>query len=122
MSLQRLWNHTVRLYREAEPDEWGHGSGAVEPVGPAPTQLNARPDQNWSGTLQDGGAGEQQAGKRRWFVSREVEVLERDVLQVTQGPEAGIALRVLSSVPVTTPRGVHHREVNVEVFVGELLT
>lgn len=120
MSLARLWNHAVRICREAGPDEWGHSSGAVEPVGPEFSKLNARPDQNWSGTLQDGGAGEQQAGKRRWFVAKEVEVLERDVLEVIAGPEAGLALRVLSAVPVTTPRGVHHREVNVEVFTGEI--
>lgn len=115
-----LWNHTVRLYRESSADEWGHTSGAVAPVGPAPTRMNARPDQNWSGTLQDAGAGEQQAGKRRWFVAKGMDVRERDVLRVTQGPEAGTALRVLSAVPVTTPRGVHHLEVNVEVFTGEM--
>lgn len=119
--MKHLWNHTVRIYREADPDEWGHTSGDAEPVGAAPTKHNARPDQNWSGSLQDAGAGEQQAGKRRWFLSRGLgDVRERDVLSVTDGPEAGAKLRVVSAVPVTTLRGVHHIELNVETFTGAL--
>lgn len=120
MSIERLWNHTVRICREVPPDEWGHASGAVAPIGVAPTRPNARPDQDWSGTLQDSGAGEAQAGKRRWFLAANLDVRERDVLAVVAGPEAGVALRVLSSVPVMSRRGLHHREVNVEVFTGEI--
>jgi len=118
--IARLWNHTVRVLREpgaeAARDTWGHVELAPVAIGAAPTGFNARPDQNWSGTLQDRGPGEQQNGMRRWFVDRGVDVRERDVLSVTLGPEAGLRLRVHSVVPVTAPRRVHHIEVNVEVM------
>jgi hypothetical protein len=120
MNMRRWWNHRVRVYREGVPDEWGHVGAAVTAVGPATTALNARPDQNWAGTLQDGGAGELQAARRRWFLAREVEVAERDILAVVAGPEAGLTLRIVSVVPVTTFTRHNHTEVNVESWDGVL--
>jgi hypothetical protein len=118
--IAKFWNHAVRVYRGGEPDEWGHVGTGVVPVGPPHVGMNARPDQNWAGTLQDGGAGEMQASKRRWFLSTGVEVAERDVLAVTAGPEAGQVLRVVSVVPVTNFTRHHHTEVNVEAWDGVL--
>jgi hypothetical protein len=118
--IDRWWDHTVRVYRENAADAWGHVGTAATAVGPAPTQPNAWPDQNWSGALQDAGAGEQQMGKRRWFLHRSVDVKERDILAVTGGLEAGQVLRVVSVVPVRTLRRHHHTEVNVETWDGAL--
>jgi hypothetical protein len=118
--VNRFWNHTVRLYREGVRDAWGHVSSSATAIGPAPMQFNARGDQNWSGALQDAGAGEEQVGKRRWFLDKSVPVLERDILAVIRGPEAGLVLRVVSVVPVADFIRVNHTEVNVEIWDGAL--
>jgi hypothetical protein len=118
--IRKFWNHRVRAYREGAADEWGHVGPAMTAIGPEARGMNARPDQNWAGALQDAGAGEQQAGRRRWFLARGVEVAERDVLAVTAGPEAGQVLRVVSVVPVTTFVAHSHTEVNVEAWDGVL--
>ena len=122
--ISRLWNHVVRVYREPDPesarDEYGHVELAPLAVGSAPTLSNARPNQNWSGNLQDRGPGEQQNALRQWFVDKAVDVRERDVLAVTAGPEAGINLRVLSVSKPANRVAHHHTEVNVEVWEGVL--
>lgn len=115
------FDHTVRVYR-ATPTEDALG----DPVetwaaqGTAPTFNNARPDQGWSGALQDRGPGEEQAGQRRWYLKAGLSVAERDVLNVTAGPESPVQLRVLSVTRPTAPLSVHHLEVNVEVFEGDV--
>lgn len=125
MSIRRLFNHTVRVYREpdaqAARDSLGGVASRPQAVGPVPTGYNARPNQAWTGSQVDRGPGEQQAGRRLWFLDADLDVAERDVLQVLAGPEGdGQLLRVISAVPVSTRRSVHHWEVNTELWVGEV--
>lgn len=120
MSIRRLWNHRVAAYRATSSrDAFG---GTVETWGAtdAPERLNARPDQDWSGDLQDHGPGEQQGAKRRWFLDPAIDVAERDVLDVMSGPEVGTQLRVESVTRLTrVGQAVHHIEVNVSAWTGE---
>lgn len=124
VSIQRLFNHVVRVYREPDAEASRDALGGVElrplPTGPVPTEYNGRPHQAWQGTMQDKGPGEQQAAKRLWFLDPTMDVQERDVLSVIAGPEAGLLVRAMSVVPVSTRRTVHHLEVSTEPWVGEL--
>ena len=90
------------------------------PIGPAPTSFNARPAQNWRGTLVDFGPGEQQGSANMWHLHRDVEVNDdgRDVLSVIAGPYIGTKLRVMSVEHASDSTRVHHREVNLEVWDG----
>lgn len=120
--IDRLWNHRAVAYRATVTRDSFGGTveGWVETEG-TPAGLNSRPDQNWAGALQDHGPGEQQGAMRRWFLHREFDVEERDVLQVVEGAEAGLLLRVESVTKPTRVRpAIHHYEVNVEVWQGEL--
>lgn len=121
MSVRRLFNHRVTPHRATYTrDDFG-GTTPTWAAQSAPARLNARPDQDWSGAQQDHGPGEQQGAKRRWFLDRGIDIAERDVLEVVDGPEAPSLLRV-ESVTKPTQRGtrVHHIEVNVEVWEGSL--
>lgn len=124
MSIERLFNHKVRVYRKPEllASRQALGSTSKVPVAvtSAPTRFNARPDQDWTGVQQDKGPGELQATKRRWFLDKGLDVRDRDILSVIEGPEAGVNLEVESTVPTTNPRRVHHIEVNVDVWKGVL--
>lgn len=124
MTISRLWNHTVHVHRRLPADEarglLGSTDKTAYPVGDEPTEFNARPDQSWGGTLQDYGAGEQQGAMRRWFVDKDLEVLERDVLLVTAGDEAGARLSVESVMKAADRTTLHHIEVNVKVWQGIL--
>lgn len=118
MSIRRLYNHTVTVYR-ATPVRPPGGGGTVDEWDAldAPDGPNARPDQGWSGALQDHGPGEQQSAARRWFLHAGFDVAERDVIYVEEGPEADIYLRVGSVTPQARMGSVvHHIEVNVEVW------
>ena len=84
----------------------------------APAGLNCRANQKWSGDLQDNGPGEQQGSLRQWFLVKDFDVQERDVIEVVSGPEAPLQLRVVSVTKLTSLKRldvVHHIEVNVEV-------
>lgn len=126
MSYARLLNHTVRVYREPSAvgsrDAFGSVPLVPLPIGPAPTGFNARPAQNWRGTQVDFGPGEQQGSANMWHLHRDVEVNDdgRDVLSVIAGPYTGLKLRVMSVEHASDSTRVHHREVNVEVWDGEL--
>lgn len=126
MSYDGLLNHTVRVYREPDPvtsrDAFGSVPLAPLPIGPAPTRKNARPAQNWRGTLVDFGPGEQQGSANMWHLHRDVPIQDdgRDVLSVIAGPYAGLKLRVMSVEHASDATSVHHLEVNVEVWDGEL--
>jgi hypothetical protein len=119
--IAHLMTHRAVLHREtATRDRFGD-TVVTWTQHTTPAGLNARPDQNWSGTLQDSGPGDQQAGMRRWFLLAGFDVGERDVLQVVSGPEAPVLLRVQSvTKPTQTSPAVHHIEVNVEVWQGTL--
>lgn len=114
-----MWNHTVRVHKDVEgTDDFGTTQNWV--AGDEPTGHNARPDQNWSGDQQNAG-GEMQGAKRRWFLKKTLDVAERDVIEVTAGPEAPALLRVVSVFPAGG-RITHHLEANVETFTGTLPT
>lgn len=115
------FDHTVRVYRATTTeDALGDEVEAWAAQGTVPKYRNARPDQTWAGTLQDRGPGEEQAGKRVWYLKAGLDVGERDVLNVTAGPESPVQLRVLSVTKPTAPLAVHHLEANVEVFEGDV--
>lgn len=119
--MNHLFDHRVRVWRDTPTrDAYGDTVEGFAAVTAEPSSNNARPDQAWSGTLQDTGAGEQQGAKRRWYLAASLDVAERDVLQVTSGPEAPATLRVVSVTKPTAPQIVHHLEVNVEAWEGEL--
>jgi hypothetical protein len=119
--IRGLWNHRVIAYAESTTrDEFGDVVQAWV-AEDAPDGMNARPDQGWSGKLQDSGPGEQTAGVRRWFLHADIPATDRSILSVTEGPEAPVLLRVLSVVPQMRRAGpAHHTEVNVEVWNGSL--
>jgi hypothetical protein len=124
MSLAKLWNHKVRLYRKpgllASRGTLGSTDKTPVAITGTPSAFNARPDQDWGGALADRGAGEMQGTKRRWFLDKSVDVRERDILSVTDGPEAGLLLEVESVVKPTNPRAHHHTEVMVDAWTGSL--
>lgn len=120
MGIGHLCDHQLTVYRATETRDELQDAVLVWSALPAPAGLNARPDQNWSGVLGDRGPGQQQTAQRLWFLVAEFDVAERDVLKVESGPESPKLLRVLSVTRVTAPLEVHHLEVNVEVWVGEL--
>lgn len=113
------FNHKVRVFKETEGTD-AYGSTSVLQGGAEPTTNNAWPDQRWSGDQQRAG-GEMQGAKRRWFLRKDVDVAERDVLQVVSGAEAPANLRVVSVTKVGGAQ-IHHLEVNVETYTGELVT
>lgn len=122
MGITHLVDHRLLCWRPADPplkDEFGDVVDAFDPV-PVPDGLNARPNQLWSGNLQDHGPGEQQGAMRQWFLVLGFDAQERDVLEVESGPEAGKLLRVESVTKPTNPFAVHHLEVNVTVWHGSV--
>ena len=120
--MRLLWTHTARLYRAtALRDGFGEPVEAWLPAGPEPAGPNARPDAIWSGRLADQGAGEEQAAARRWYLDASVgDVQERDVLDVTAGPDAPARLRVLAVARPAAGIRAHHLEVLAEVWEGNL--
>jgi hypothetical protein len=123
-TIERLYQHNAVVYRATTTrDDFG-GTVQAWVAQDAPTGsngYNARPDQNWSGAQQDHGPGEQQGAKRRWFLHRGFDVAERDVLSVEEGPEAPVLLYVESvTKPTRIGPAVHHHEVNVEIWNGDL--
>lgn len=120
MSIATLFDHRVVVYRAGTArDELQDVVETWEPL-TAPVGKNARPNQGWSGALQDHGPGQQQGAMRQWFLQKAFDVAERDVLAVEEGPEAGLRLKVESVTRPTAPLLVHHLEVNVTVWPGSL--
>lgn len=120
-ALRRLWNHRAILYRSIESrDEFGDTVAEWVPQDTPPGK-NCRTDETWAGAQDDRGPGERQAGERLWFLDRRFgDVRDRDVLEIVEGPEAPMKIKVLSVNRPTNPREVHHFEINSEIFQGEL--
>jgi len=115
----RLLNHRAIHYRNV-PTTGQFNEPVANWVKPAvPDGFNCRPNQNWSGTLQDHGPGIQQGAMRQWFLRSEMDVEETDVLHIIEGPEAPLYLRIESVAKPGARRGHHHTEVNVEVWPGD---
>jgi len=118
--IQHLCDHRVIVYRATVfRDEFGDVDEAWVAL-TAPVGLNARPNQAWSGNLQDPGPGEQQRAMRQWFLVLGFDVQERDVVSVVSGPEVGQRLRVESVTRPTNPLIMHHLEISVTVWDGSL--
>jgi hypothetical protein len=114
MSFEALCDHRAVVYRATTTRD-GFGDTVETFVAlPAPPGNNARPNQLWSGTLQNPGPGEIQAMKRQWFLILDFDVKERDLLRVVAGPEAPDVLRIVSVTRPTAGAVLHHLEVNVE--------
>jgi len=120
MSIAHLCDHRAELYRATSTvDDLGDRVESWEKAC-TPHGLNCRPNQAWSGSLQDHGPGEQQRALRVWYLKEGFDVQERDVLKVVYGPEAPRLLRVESVSKPTALRAAHHIEVNVEIYHGSL--
>jgi hypothetical protein len=115
-----LMDHRGIVYRATETRDELADAVLVWDALPVPAGLNCRPNQNWSGTLQDRGPGEQQDALRQWFLVAGFDIQERDVLSVVDGPEAPVLLRILSVDHPTAGIVLHHIEVNVEVWAGSV--
>lgn len=120
MSINHLCDHHAIVYRsEALRDEFADTVLAWHPL-PAPAGLNARATLTEVGNLIDYGPGEIQAVMQRWFLVVGFDVAERDVLSVVSGPRAPVLLRVEKVIPGTHPLVVHHIEIDVTVWAGDL--
>jgi hypothetical protein len=116
MAIEGLMNHRGRVWRPAQ----SRGAyGTVEDtwtVVTEPARNNCEPPPISLDT-NDAGPGEQRSGAvRRWYMTREADVAERDVVEVYEGPESPSYWRVLS---VSFPRRHHYRLV-MEPWKGEL--
>lgn len=124
MSIEALFNQAVRIYREPDllssRDEKGGVSTLPEPTMDEPTGFNARADQKFRGTVVDSGPGEAQSRLQIWFLHKNLDVRDRDILRVTTGEETGRLLRVMHALPVYGRRALHHWEANCEDWVGTL--
>lgn len=121
MSIQALFDHKVRIWRASvAKDAYSDDVATWAALGSAPTANNARPDQAWAGTLQDRGAGEEEARARIWYLDAMLDAERRDVIQVVGGPEAGKQYRILALTRPTAPLAVHHLEANTEEWEGSL--
>lgn len=125
MSIEDLCDHRGVIYRprtgaEEVRDELGDVLPVFDAL-PAPTGLNCRPNQSWSGNLEDRGPGERQGSTQQWFLLPDFSVRERDVLSVESGPLAGLLLRIHSVSPCTDPEELHHYEVTGERWQGSVV-
>lgn len=120
MSFTALLDHRGVIYRATESRDGYNDVVQSWSALDAPDGMNCRADLGWSGVLQDQGAGEFQNAKRRWFLHKSFDVAERDVLSVIDGPNAPVNLLIVGVTRATAPKALHHYEVNVEVWEGEL--
>ena len=129
MSIESLFTHHAEWYRPLPTEDERNRGELFEPLGlmerrePNTLQnLNCRPDQAWAGVQQDFGPGSQQDRVQRWFLHKGFEgIAELDILAVTEGQLTGVQLQVVSVTPQERRvPGLHHVEVNVEVWRGQL--
>lgn len=125
MSIERLFDHTVRVYRQPEPGGGVLGSSdrTAYPVGDEPTTSNAWLDQSdgQEGSVADHGAGEQPAKRVRWLLDKGLyPIYERDVLSVTAGSFAGRLFGIEAVTPARNRFGLHHVEVHCRPWEGEI--
>lgn len=120
MSIAPLCDHRAIAYRATEVRDELQDVARIWDALDAPAGRNCRPNQAWSGVLQDHGPGEQPGSLRQWFLLPTFDVRERDVLSVESGPEAPVLLWVHQVTRATNPLSVHHLEVNVAVWKGSL--
>jgi hypothetical protein len=120
MSINHLCDSRVVVYRTTpDRDEFGDTVDVWTALA-VPAGLNARPNQDWLGNLQDPGPGERQAMLERWFLVLGFDIRERDVIKVESGPKVGLLYRVHSVDIQTNPHQPHHLQVNLEVWDGSV--
>lgn len=114
MSLQTLFDATLRVYRPTETkDQYRTVERTWVQVGSDPSVPNGTispPELR----LTDLGAGERPAGSTEAYMEPDADVEIGDVLDVIGGPETGRRYRVVS---LARPRG-HHTEMLVEIWGG----
>jgi hypothetical protein len=117
MAITDYFDHRVLVYRydaeNPDRDEFNDIIPNWELLS-APAGLNGTLQRNPSGTMEDQGPGEIQIIPRHWFIHRDFDVKERDVLKVESGPnphEVGRLYRVEEARPATGPVTIHHWEV-----------
>ncbi len=122
MSLESLMNHRARVWRPTQARGIRREVVNDFAIVTEPTRNNARPAPI-RGTLTDKGPGEQRtlADRRGWYLTKEVVVDEKDVIEFVSGPESPLRVRVLSSSFPGRPNATgHHHMVTVEPYVGRL--
>jgi hypothetical protein len=121
MSIARFCDHRGVVYRATElRDELQDVTQVWEPL-TAPAGLNCTMNRNWSGGLEMPGPGEQQGTYQQWFLLPGFTIRERDVLSITEGPNAPVLLKIHSVAAATRPIELHHYEVIGEVWHGSLV-
>lgn len=113
-SIARLFDHVASQYR---PDDTALGSmrerlGTLAPVTSFRCAVN-RP----TARLGDTGPGLTNVGERMVYVEVSVDLRPRDVLELTEGPEAGLRIEV--DEQPTNVRG-HHKEARCRIFAGDV--
>lgn len=113
MSIASMFDHTAQIYKFAETVTGdhrakvsGYTAGAVEQCALSNGGFDAS----------DRGNGTRRDGTTVVYLSAGVDVARNDVLDVTDGPNAPIKLKVLAP---SRPRG-HHTECMCEPFAGSL--
>jgi hypothetical protein len=112
--IDRLFDHQVRIWRPTASiaNRIGAEERTYQPVGVAGAVVN----RNVS-PMSDQGVGMVPTGRRRLYMRPDADVLERDVVQVIDGPDAGESWEV--DQPPSRPRG-HHTQVDAIAWNGQL--
>ncbi len=117
-----MMNHRARVYRKAQDrGEYAQVENAWDVVTETPSQNNL-----WTSPqntrLRDPGGGEATDGVEadRWYMTKEADVAERDVVQLVSGPEAPSYWLVQSASSPSRPNEArHHWRIAVEPYHGE---
>ncbi len=113
-TVDHLFNSQVRVWRYGvEKDNLGAERRVYTPD---PTLHGASINRSVAPST-DAGAGIAPVGRLRLYVRPDLVVEPRDVLQVVEGPEAGLNWEV--DDPPTHPRG-HHTQLDVIAWHGDL--
>ena len=122
MSVESMMNHRARVWRPVQ------GKDAMQAVVNGWQVATEPPTRNnlWTSPqdtrLADRGPGEQTAGVEspRWYMTKEADVTERDVVELISGPEAPSYWRVQSASSPSRPNeGRHHWRIAVEPYHGD---
>lgn len=117
MSIAGLMDHRAEVWRPTE--KRGFAAEVVQTLEPIELPKSGRncavvPAPVGTMDVQDLGPGEAPRGRTQLYMAKALDVQERDVIRLVDGPEAPSRWR---AVAVAKPRG-HHYEVVVEPWVG----
>lgn len=125
MAIEFLMNHRARVWRKVQ-SQGVHAevTNAWDIATPTPS-LNNLWTSPQNARLRDPGGGETTDGVEaiRWYMTREADVTERDVVELVAGPEAPSYWLVQSASSPSRPNeGRHHWRIAVEPYHGEAPT